>query len=78
MKREFVPENFNVDNSKEVEALFQQLLDENVASSADALRAWIMKWSELGSVLQEVSCRRYVAMTVTPRTKRPPRLTKVS
>ncbi|MCQ2101258.1 MAG: M3 family oligoendopeptidase [Fibrobacter sp.] len=67
MKREFVPENFNVDNSKEVEALFQQLLDENVASSADALRAWIMKWSELGSVLQEVSCRRYVAMTVNTK-----------
>lgn len=67
MKREFVPENFDVDNAKAVEGLFQQLLDENVANSADALRAWIMKWSELGSVLQEVSCRRYVAMTVNTK-----------
>ena len=25
---------------------------------------WILKWSELGSVLAEVSSRRYVAMTV--------------
>lgn len=67
MNRNFVPENFNVDDSKQVEALFQQLLDEQIPNSADALRAWIMKWSELGSVLSEVSCRRYVAMTVNTK-----------
>ena len=61
--RKFVPENFNVDNEDEVKALYQSLLDENVANSPDALRSWILKWSELGSVLSEVSCRRYVAMT---------------
>lgn len=64
MKREFVPENLNVDDATAVTQLFQQLLDEDVANSAEALRAWIMKWSELGSVLQEVCCRRYVATTV--------------
>ena len=62
-KRTFVPENFNVDNVKDVEALYQRLLDEDVANSPNALRSWILKWSELGSVLSEVSCRRYVAMT---------------
>ena len=65
--RTFVPENFNVDNVKEVEKLYQSLLDENLPNSPDALRAWILKWSELGSVLSEVSCRRYVAMTVNTK-----------
>ena len=64
MKRTFVPENFNVDNVEEVKALYQSLLNEEIPNSPEALRAWILKWSELGSVLSEVSCRRYVAMTV--------------
>ena len=63
MKRSFVPENFNVDNVGEVKGLYQSLLNEDVANTPEALRAWILKWSELGSVLSEVSCRRYVAMT---------------
>ncbi len=63
MKREFVPENLNIDDVEQVTKLFQTLLDENIPNDTSALRAWIMKWSELGSVLQEVSCRRYVAMT---------------
>ena len=62
-KRTFVSENFNVDNVEEVKSLYQSLLDEDVANSPEALRSWILKWSELGSVLSEVSCRRYVAMT---------------
>ena len=61
--RTFVPENFNVDNVEEVKALYQSLLNEDVANSPEALRSWILRWSELGSVLSEVSCRRYVAMT---------------
>ncbi len=67
MSRNFVPEDFNVDDTKQVEALFRQLLEEQIENIPDALRAWIMKWSELGSVLQEVSCRRYVAMTVNTK-----------
>ena len=51
--RKFVPENFNVDNEDEVKALYQSLLDEDVANSPEALRSWILKWSELGSVLSE-------------------------
>ncbi len=63
MKRNFVPEKFDVDNIKQVRELFQKLMDEHIENSPAALRNWIMKWSELGSVLSEVSCRRYVAMT---------------
>ena len=64
MNRTFVPENFNVDNVEEIKTLFQNLLNEDIQNTPDALRTWILKWSELGSVLSEVSCRRYVAMTV--------------
>lgn len=64
MNRKFVPENLNVDSVEDVTRLFETLLDENIPNSPDALRAWILKWSELGSVLAEVSSRRYVAMTV--------------
>ena len=42
--RKFVPENFNVDNEDEVKALYQSLLDEDVANSPEALRSWILKW----------------------------------
>ena len=64
MNRKFVPENLNVDSVEDVTRLFKTLLDENIPNSPDALRTWILKWSELGSVLAEVSSRRYVAMTV--------------
>ncbi len=66
-KRTFVPENLNVDSVEDVTRLFKTLLDENIPNSPDALRTWILKWSELGSVLAEVSSRRYVAMTVNTK-----------
>lgn len=64
MKRFFVPNDFNVDDVKQVEGIFAALLEENVAPTTEALRTWILKWSELESVLAEVSSRRYVAMTI--------------
>ncbi|MCF0223281.1 MAG: M3 family oligoendopeptidase [Fibrobacter sp.] len=62
--RNFVPNDFNVDDINQVTELFDKLNDEVIANDAESLRNWIMKWSELGSVLSEVSCRRYVAMTL--------------
>ena len=62
-KRTFVPENFNPDNEKDVSNLFQALLQRDIPNKVEALRQWILDWSELESVLGEVSCRRYVAMT---------------
>ncbi|WP_298770880.1 M3 family oligoendopeptidase [uncultured Fibrobacter sp.] len=67
MNREFVPNDFDVDNVKEVTRLFSTLLNEEILNSPAALRQWILKWSELGSVLAEVSSRRYVAMTVNTK-----------
>ncbi len=62
-KRTFVPENFNPDNEKDVSNLFQALLQRDIPNKVEVLRQWILDWSELESILGEVSCRRYVAMT---------------
>ena len=35
----------------------------DIPAAATPLRDWILDWSELNSVLGEVSCRRYVSMT---------------
>ena len=64
MTRKFVPQDFNPDNVALVTSLFQSLLTAELAPSPDALRNWIFNWSELDSVLAEVSSRRYVAMTL--------------
>ena len=66
-KRNFVPENLNPDNEKEVSRLYESLLLRSIPVNADKLRQWILDWSELESVLGEVSCRRYVAMTVNTK-----------
>ncbi|MBO7551495.1 MAG: M3 family oligoendopeptidase [Fibrobacter sp.] len=64
MNRIFVPQDFNPDNVALVTSLFQSLLTAEVEPSPAALRNWIFKWSELESVLAEVSSRRYVSMTL--------------
>ena len=63
MTRNFVPNDLNPDDSRAVSALYQSLLQRDIPVDATKLRQWILDWSELESVLGEVSCRRYVAMT---------------
>ncbi len=63
MNRNFVPNDLNPDDSRAVAALYQSLLQRDIPVDSEKLRQWIMDWSELESVLGEVSCRRYVAMT---------------
>lgn len=67
MTRKFVPENLNPDDVKQVKSLFQGLNEERILPNANALREWIFKWSELDSILAEVSSRRYVAMTLNTK-----------
>ena len=62
-KRNFVPENLNPDDEKEISRLYRALLQRDIPVNVEPLRQWILDWSELESVLGEVSCRRYVAMT---------------
>ena len=66
-KRIFVPENFNSDNATEVSDLYKSLESAQIKENKEALREWILKWSELESVLAEVSSRRYVAMTMNTK-----------
>lgn len=66
-KRIFVPENFNSDNATEVSDLYKSLESAQIKENKEALREWIIKWSELESVLAEVSSRRYVAMTMNTK-----------
>ena len=63
MKRSFVPADFKADNTKQVTEYYEKLLIEKIPENAEALRAWLLKWNELTTVLSEVSCRRYVDMT---------------
>ncbi len=63
MNRTYVPENLNVDDTHEVSKLYRHLLQREIPVDSAKLRQWILDWSELESVLGEVSCRRYVAMT---------------
>ncbi|MBR2307964.1 MAG: M3 family oligoendopeptidase [Fibrobacter sp.] len=63
MNRTYVPENLNVDDTHEVSKLYRLLLQREIPVDSAKLRQWILDWSELESVLGEVSCRRYVAMT---------------
>lgn len=62
-KRNFVPKDFDVDDVKKIGELYRSLLLRDIGVNADKLRQWIIDWSELGSVLTDVSSRRYVAMT---------------
>jgi len=63
MQRNFVPNDLNPDDSRAVSALYQSLLQRDIPVDSAKLRQWILDWSELESVLGEVSSRRYVAMT---------------
>lgn len=65
--RLFVPMDFNPDNVTEVKRLYKTLESAPPSENKISLREWILKWSELESVLTEVSSRRYVAMTIDTR-----------
>lgn len=66
-QRNFVPADLNPDDEKAIGQLYGALLQREIPVNADALRQWIMDWSELCSVLADVSSRRYVAMTCDTR-----------
>ena len=66
-KRNFVPNDLNPDDEKAISKLYRTLLQREIPVNVDKLRQWIMDWSELESVLGEVSSRRYVAMTCDTR-----------
>lgn len=68
-QRTFVPNDLNPDSEKEIGKLYGSLLQREIPVNSGKLRNWIMDWSELSSVLNEVYCRRYVAMTCNTQDK---------
>jgi oligoendopeptidase F len=67
-ERAFVPESFATNDASQTTLLFKQLRQREIPDT-QALRKWILDWSELSSVLAEESARRYVAMTCDTRNK---------
>ncbi|SRR5690554_382967 len=63
-KRFFVPLDLDINKSETVLELYQELESEKILGTPDSLKSWILKWSELESVLSESMSRRYVAMTI--------------
>lgn len=62
--RTFVPADMELNDWPLIEKLFKRLAKEiETVDSAQALEAWLMRWSELNGVLDEESNRRYIAMT---------------
>lgn len=61
--RHFVPAPFNPGSAQAVREMYQALQLRELPPAAAPLRAWILDWSELESVLAEEGSRRYIAMT---------------
>ena len=61
IKRNFVPEDINLDRWEEIETLLQTLLNEELRSGPD-LENWILKISELSAVLHQERTLRHVRM----------------
>jgi oligoendopeptidase F len=60
--RVFVPKDANLGDWKQLEVLFQDLLDRGLASKAD-LEGWLSEVGELESCIDEEASRRYIRMT---------------
>ena len=61
-KRNFVPENINLDSWGDIESLFLLLLEEDIHTEADA-KKWIRKMNELKAVLYQEKNMRYIHFT---------------
>lgn len=62
LKREFLPQDFQITTWDDLKDYFNRLLDENISSTSD-LRQWFHWRSELESVVSEDGAWRYIRMT---------------
>jgi len=60
--RRFVPDDFKAAAWPQIESLYDQLIERNLASQA-ALEQYLRDWNELADVLGDEENRRYVSMT---------------
>ena len=61
-KRQFVPETADLTSLKEIKALFEQLIAENIESSEE-LERWVLNRSELEAALDQQGSILYILMT---------------
>lgn len=62
LKRNFLPENLEIKEWKDLEAFYNNLLERNSNSVKD-LEQWLKDWSELDAVVSEDYAWRYIKMT---------------
>jgi len=60
--RRFTPQQIDLSDWTQIEPLYRKLLDAKLDSKA-ALEQWLLDCSEVGSIIDEESSRRFVAMT---------------
>ena len=65
-KRNFVPENLNIDSWNKVEPLFENLLKRSINSKKE-LENWMKDRSELNSVMNEDLAWRYIKMNINTK-----------
>jgi len=61
--RHFVPATFDPGSPLAVREMYEALAQRELPADAQILRAWILDWSELESIIAEESSRRYISMT---------------
>ncbi len=62
MPRQFVPDQFDAAAWPQIESLYDQLIETNLAS-VPALEQFLHDWNELGRAIREENNRRYISMT---------------
>ena len=65
-KRNFVPENLNIDSWNKVEPLFESLFKRSINSKKE-LENWMKDRSELNSVMNEDLAWRYIKMNINTK-----------
>ena len=65
-KRNFVPENLNIDSWNKVEPLFENLFKRSINSKKE-LENWMKDRSELNSVMNEDLAWRYIKMNINTK-----------
>ena len=65
-KRNFAPENLNIDSWDKVEPLFENLFQRSINSKKE-LENWMRDRSELNSVMNEDLAWRYIKMNINTK-----------
>lgn len=68
IKRNFVPEHFQITNWESLEPFFKELLEREITTIGD-LEQWLLDQSELEAVVNEDACWRQIKMTCDTENK---------